>query len=88
MREPHIVKDDSPERCILARLILPQQKVDEDPLEELHGLAKTAGTEVVEELIQMTKKNASRKSGSKSGGKGSRKRQEENSEGGGCCALQ
>jgi len=43
---------------------------------------------VVEELIQMTKKNASRKSGSKSGGKGSRKRQEENSEGGGCCVLQ
>ena len=52
MREPHIVKDDSPERCILARLILPQQNVDEDPLEELHGLAKTAGTEVVDELIQ------------------------------------
>ncbi len=52
VREPHIVKDDSPERCILARLILPQQNVDEDPLEELHGLAKTAGTEVVDELIQ------------------------------------
>ncbi|MGB1926652.1 MAG: GTPase HflX, partial [Rubripirellula sp.] len=52
MREPKIVKDDSPERSILARLILPQQTVDDDPLEELHGLAKTAGTEVVDELLQ------------------------------------
>ena len=52
MREPIQVQDDSPERSILARLILPDQPVDEDPLEELHGLAKTAGTEVVDELIQ------------------------------------
>ena len=52
MREPKPVQDDTPEKCILARLILPQQTVDEDPLEELHGLAKTAGTEVVDELIQ------------------------------------
>ncbi|MGC6442264.1 MAG: GTPase HflX [Rubripirellula sp.] len=52
MREPKTVIDDSPERSILARLILPQQNVDDDPLEELHGLAKTAGTEVVDELIQ------------------------------------
>ncbi len=41
-----------PERSILARLIMPGQTVEEDPLEELHGLATTAGTEVVDELIQ------------------------------------
>lgn len=52
MREPIKVQDDSPERSILARLILPAQIVEADPLEELHGLATTAGTEVVDELIQ------------------------------------
>lgn len=52
MREPIKVQDDSPERSILARLILPDQSVEEDPLEELHGLATTAGTEVVDELVQ------------------------------------
>ncbi|TWT70248.1 GTPase HflX [Crateriforma conspicua] len=31
---------------------MPDQTVDDDPLEELHGLAITAGTEVVDELIQ------------------------------------
>ncbi|TWU41263.1 GTPase HflX [Novipirellula aureliae] len=52
MREQHQLRDDSPERSILARLILPDQTVETDPLEELHGLAVTAGTEVVDELIQ------------------------------------
>lgn len=52
MREPYQVQDDSPERSILARLILPDQVVGEDPLEELYGLATTAGTEVVAELVQ------------------------------------
>lgn len=52
MREPYQVQDDSPERSILARLILPEHKIPADPLEELHGLATTAGTEVVDELIQ------------------------------------
>lgn len=52
MREPHKVQDDSPERSILARLILPEHTVEADPLEELHGLATTAGTEVVDELVQ------------------------------------
>ncbi len=52
MREPHTVIDDSPECSILARLILPDQKVEADPLEELYGLATTAGTQVVDELIQ------------------------------------
>jgi len=44
--------DDGPERSILARLILPGTVVEDDPLEELHGLATTAGTEVVDELYQ------------------------------------
>lgn len=52
MREPIKVRDDSPERSILARLILTGQRVEADPLEELHGLATTAGTEVVDELVQ------------------------------------
>ncbi|GAA4443774.1 GTPase HflX [Novipirellula rosea] len=52
MREQHQLRDDSPERSILARLILPEQTVEADPLEELYGLATTAGTEVVDELMQ------------------------------------
>ncbi len=52
VRQPQQVQDDSPERSILARLILPAQTVGDDPLEELHGLATTAGTEVVDELVQ------------------------------------
>nr|WP_315852621.1 GTPase HflX [Rubripirellula reticaptiva] len=51
-REPHQVQDDSPERSILARLIMPGQPVEADPLEELHGLATTAGTQVVDEMVQ------------------------------------
>ncbi|KAA5543666.1 GTPase HflX [Roseiconus nitratireducens] len=52
MREPYQVIDDAPERSVLARLILPDMDVPADPLEELHGLATTAGTQVVGELIQ------------------------------------
>jgi len=52
VREPFKVKDDEPERSVLARLILPEQHVEEDPLEELHGLATSAGTQVVGEMIQ------------------------------------
>ncbi|TWT82063.1 GTPase HflX [Planctomycetes bacterium CA13] len=52
MRDQHQLRDDSPERSILARLILPDQTVEADPLEELHGLAITAGIEVCDELIQ------------------------------------
>ena len=36
----------------MARLILPGDPAVSDPLEELHGLATTAGTEVVDELVQ------------------------------------
>lgn len=52
VRELIQVQDDSPERSILARLILPGDPVVSDPLEELHGLATTAGTQVVDELVQ------------------------------------
>ncbi len=52
MRESTTLQDFGPERSILARLILPKHIVEADPLEELHGLAITAGTEVVDELIQ------------------------------------
>jgi len=52
VRELHKVQDDTPERSILARLILPSHTVTADPLEELYGLATTAGTEVAGELIQ------------------------------------
>lgn len=52
MREPTQLQDLGPERSILARLLLPNKQVEADPLEELHGLAVTAGTEVVDELVQ------------------------------------
>jgi GTPase len=50
--EPIAAQDGLPERSILARLIMPGQVVEDDPLEELHGLATTAGTQVVDELLQ------------------------------------
>jgi GTP-binding protein HflX len=40
------------ERAILIRVILPDQKVEEDQLGELRGLATTAQTEVVMEMTQ------------------------------------
>ena len=40
------------ERCVLARLLLPDSSLCDDPLEELTGLAKTAGTEVVGGVLQ------------------------------------
>ncbi len=40
------------ERSILARLIQPEQTVEGDPLAELEGLATTAGTDVVGQIIQ------------------------------------
>ncbi|MEM9364899.1 MAG: GTPase HflX [Planctomycetota bacterium] len=50
----HLIQtqDDRPERSILARLIFPDAASEDDPLEELHGLATTSGTQVVAELIQ------------------------------------
>lgn len=52
VRELTQLQDERPERSVLARLILPDQHVEDDPLEELYGLAITAGTEVVGEIIQ------------------------------------
>lgn len=40
------------ERSILARVVLADHPHEDDPLEELYRLATTAGTEVVEELVQ------------------------------------
>ena len=40
------------ERAILIRVILPDQTVEQDPLEELRGLAETAQSEVVAVITQ------------------------------------
>jgi GTPase len=40
------------EKAILVRVILPDQTAGDDPLEELTGLAKTAGTRIVSGLTQ------------------------------------
>jgi GTP-binding protein HflX len=40
------------EKAILVRVILPDQAAGDDPLEELTGLAKTAGTRIVSALVQ------------------------------------
>ncbi len=52
MAELHITHPSESERSILARLILPDVDAGADPLDELHGLATTAGTTVVAELTQ------------------------------------
>jgi GTP-binding protein HflX len=44
------------EKAILVRVILPNQRFDEDPLEELDGLATTAGTQVISGLTQRREK--------------------------------
>lgn len=44
------------ERSVIARLIQPSQSPEGDPLEELEGLAVTAGTQVVGQLIQRREK--------------------------------
>jgi len=40
------------EKSILVRVVFPDQPLEDDPLEELYRLATTAGTEVVEEMVQ------------------------------------
>ena len=52
MAELYTTVQSEAERSILARLILPDVDVGADPLDELHGLATTAGTTVVAELTQ------------------------------------
>lgn len=40
------------EKSILVRVVFPDQPLEDDPLEELYRLATTAGTEVVDEMVQ------------------------------------
>jgi GTPase len=40
------------ERAVLVRVILPGQTVGDDPLDEINGLAKTAGARVVSGMVQ------------------------------------
>src|SRR6476660_3389216 len=40
------------EKAVLVRVILPGQIVGDDPLDEITGLAETAGARVVDSLIQ------------------------------------
>src|SRR5205085_6335576 len=40
------------EKAILVRVILPGQTVGDDPLDEITGLAETAGARVVSALVQ------------------------------------
>ena len=44
------------EKAVLVRVILPDQIVGDEPLDELAGLAKTAGTRIVGGLIQRREK--------------------------------
>jgi GTP-binding protein HflX len=44
------------ESAILVRILLPGQSFEDNPLEELEGLATTAGTEVVARLVQRRQK--------------------------------
>ncbi len=46
----------SSENAVLVRVILPGQQFDDDPLDELEGLATTAGTNVVAGLTQRREK--------------------------------
>ncbi len=52
MRDEKRIESVASEKSILVRVIFPDQPVEDDPLEELYRLATTAGTEVVEELVQ------------------------------------
>ena len=52
MAQLYTTQQSETERSILARLILPDADAGTDPLDELHGLATTAGTTVVAELTQ------------------------------------
>ena len=52
MKEPERVQSVAEESAVLVRVILAGQAFVEEPLDELQGLAATAGTEVVGGLIQ------------------------------------
>ena len=46
MHDTERIQSVASERAILVRVILPDQLFEADPLEELEGLAETAGTTV------------------------------------------
>ncbi len=52
MKDEKRVESVACEKSILVRLVFPGQPNEDDPLAELHQLATTAGTEVVDELVQ------------------------------------
>lgn len=52
MKDEKRVESVASEKSILVRLVFSGQANEDDPLEELHRLATTAGTEVVDELVQ------------------------------------
>ncbi len=52
MRDEKRIESVAAEKSILVRLVFPGQPNEDDPLGELHQLATTAGTEVVDELVQ------------------------------------
>lgn len=52
MKEPERIQSVAEEKAILVRVITPDQIVNGDPLEELDGLAVTAGTTVAGGLVQ------------------------------------
>ena len=52
MHERERAESIASEAAVLARVILPDERFEEDPLEELEGLATTAGTTVVCGLTQ------------------------------------
>ncbi len=52
VRDERRIESVASEKSILVRLVFPGQPDEDDPLGELHQLATTAGTEVVDELVQ------------------------------------
>jgi len=56
VRDENRIDSVASEKSILVRVVFPDQPVEDDPLEELYRLATTAGTEVVEELVQRRSK--------------------------------
>lgn len=52
MKEPHRTQSVAREKAILVRVITRGQQTSDNPLDELDGLATTAGTEVVSGMVQ------------------------------------
>ncbi|MEZ6092112.1 MAG: GTPase HflX [Pirellulaceae bacterium] len=56
MRDEQRIESVASERSVLVRLLLPEQKTEDDPLAELTGLATTAGTQVMSGIVQRREK--------------------------------